>query len=165
MERMTRLLYGTAAILLLLGLALRIAPARVGAHQEWTAPRPQSGPDITKTPREAAGKGDAIAAGNIFSVSRSAPRVRYTPPDLVAGSETVRARPRRAAAGLKLFGTVSATAALIDANPAVPGAEIYQIGDVVGGKRIRAVTESTVVLEGSTGRTVLRLQRTQPPTR
>jgi hypothetical protein len=112
--------------------------------------------------RQIAGADSAIVAGNIFSASRSAPRERYTPPDLVASRETVRVRPRPVASGLRLFGTVSGTAALIDANPAVPGAEIYQIGDVVTGKRILAVTESTVVLEGPAGRAVLRLQPQQP---
>jgi hypothetical protein len=62
------------------------------------------------------------------------------------------------------MGTVSGTAALIDANPSIPGAEIYQIGDVVDGKRIAAVSESTVVLEGASGRTVLRLQPARQPT-
>jgi hypothetical protein len=61
-------------------------------------------------------------------------------------------------------GTVSGTAALIDANPGLPGAEIYQIGDVVAGRRIVAVLDSTVVLQGPTGRTVLKLQPTRQPT-
>jgi hypothetical protein len=51
----------------------------------------------------------------------------------------------------------SGTAALIDADSAVRGAEIYQVGDEVDGRRIVAVSESTVVLEGAAGRTVLRL--------
>lgn len=164
MERITRLLYSLAAILLLVALGLRMAPAPVGAaHKVFTSPT-ESGTVIKKTSRDTARLDAAIIGGNIFSAARSAPRVRYTPPDLASSALRARIRPQPAAPGLKLFGTVSGTAALIDANPAVPGAEIYQIGDVVAGKRIRAVTESTVVLEGSTGRTVLRLQRTQPPT-
>jgi hypothetical protein len=58
----------------------------------------------------------------------------------------------------------SGTAALIDADPAVRGAEIYQIGDAIDGRRIVAVSESTVVLDGTAGRLVLRLQPAgQPP--
>lgn len=162
MERISRLLYGIAAILLLVGLALRIAPAPVEAHQEVPAQGSQSTTVSRETSRDAAGMDAAIVSGNIFSAVRSAPRVRYTPPDLVASRETARPRPRPAASGLRLVGTVSGTAALIDANPAVPGAEIYQIGDVVAGKRIVAVTESTVVLEGPAGRAVLRLQPQKP---
>ena len=45
----------------------------------------------------------------------------------------------------------------VDADSAVRGAEIYQVGDEVDGRRIVAVSESTVVLEGAAGRTVLRL--------
>jgi hypothetical protein len=61
----------------------------------------------------------------------------------------------------------SGTAALIDADPAVRGAEIYQVGDVVDGKRVVAVSESTVVLTGEAGggRMVLRLQPAPPPAR
>jgi hypothetical protein len=165
MERTSLVLYGIAAILLLVGVALRLAPTPVGTHQEVLARGTESLTVSRETNRDAAGTSAAIVGGNIFSASRSAPRVRYTPPDLVASPETVRARPRPAAPRLRLFGTVSGTAALIDASPAVPGAEIYQIGDVVAGKRILAVTESTVVLEGSAGRAVLRLQPPQQPTR
>jgi hypothetical protein len=165
MERTSRLLYGIAAILLLVGVALRIAPAPLGSREETSPRGTESRMVIKETSRDTAGAAAAVVGGNIFSASRSAPRVRYTPPDLVASPETTRARPRPAASGLRLFGTVSGTAALIDANPAVPGAEIYQIGDVVDGKRILAVTESTVVLEGSAGRAVLRLPPRQQPTR
>jgi hypothetical protein len=165
MQRTSRLLYGIAAISLLVGVALRIAPAPVGADQEGPPRGTVSRTETKETSRATAGADAAIVGGNIFSASRSAPGVRYTPPDLVASPETVRRRPRPAASGLRLFGTVSGTAALIDANPAVPGAEIYQIGDMVAGKRILSVTESTVVLEGPAGRTVLRLRPSQKPTR
>jgi hypothetical protein len=165
MERISRLLYGIAAILLLVGVALRVVPAPVGAHQEVPTGETESTTVRGETSRDAAGTDAGIVKGNIFSASRSAPRERYTPPDLVASRDTAPARPRPEVPGLRLFGTVSGTAALIDANPAVPGAEIYQIGDMVAGKRILAVTESTVVLEGPAGRAVLRLQPPQQPSR
>ena len=158
------MLYAMAAILLLVGLAVRLAPAPLGPGPAPGVRATRSGPDSPKTIRETAGADAAIVGGNIFSVSRSAPRVRYSPPDLAPSREPTRSRSRPAAPGLRLFGTVSGTAALIDADPAVRGAEIYQIGDVVRGNRITAVSESTVVLEGPTGRTVLRLQPSQQPT-
>lgn len=163
MERPTRMLYAMAGILLLAGLALRIAPAPLGSGQEANAPATRSSADSPRASRVTAGADSAIVGGNIFSVSRSAPRVRYTPSDLAASREPTRSRPRPAM-GLRLSGTVSGTAALIDADPAVHGAEIYQIGDVVGGKRLVAVSDSTVVLEGPAGRSVLRLQPTRQPT-
>jgi hypothetical protein len=164
MDRTARTLYGLAAILLLVGLVLRVAPTSPGAHPDAKARDRDSGPDIRRTTREIAGAESAIVGGNIFSVSRSAPRVRYSPPDLAPSREPTRSRPRPAATGLRLIGTVSGTAALIDADPAVRGAELYQVGDVIRGKRISAVSESTVVLEGPDGRTVLRLQPAPQPT-
>jgi hypothetical protein len=165
MERTTRLLYGTAAILLLVGLALRVTPTSLGSGQEPTVRATQAGPSPRTAAREPAGADAAIVGGSIFSVTRSPPRTRYNPPDLAPTREPQRRAPRPAASSPRLFGTVSGTAALIDANPTVPGAEIYQVGELVAGKRIIAVTESTVVLEGSAGRTVLRLQPSPQPTR
>ncbi|HEY0350505.1 MAG TPA: hypothetical protein VGC48_00185 [Gemmatimonadales bacterium] len=107
-----------------------------------------------------------IIGHNIFSPERAAPRTRYVPPDLAASKnnpEPPRARP--APSRLRLLGTVvgpTGTAALIDADPAVPGAESYEVGDLVGRRRIVAVSESTVVLDGAGGRLVLRLQPPQP---
>lgn len=166
MERMTRAFYALGAVLLLLGLALRIVPAPAEALASAAKPAaPRSTPRGTTRPSSGA---PGIVEGNIFSPSRSAPRVRYIPPDLIppAGRKSVKATPTPTR--LRLFGTVvgpSGTAALIDANPAIQGAEIYQVGDTVDGRRIVAVSESTVVLEGAAGRLVLRLQPAGQPTR
>lgn len=114
-----------------------------------------------KTAAEAPAIGAAIVSANVFSASRSAPRVRYVPPDLEPPSQEPVSTRREPVRRLRLFGTVvgpSGTAALIDADPAVRGAEIYQVGDVVDDQRIVAVSESTVVLQGPAGRAVLRLQ-------
>lgn len=165
MERTSRLLYGAAAALLLVGLLLRIVPAPVGAIQPQSGPSGDSATGGQKAAAQVPAADTVVIGGNIFSATRSAPRVRYTPPDLAPARVALRARPARTSPRLRLMGTVSGAAALIDANPAVPGAELYQIGDVVDGKRIAAVSESTVVLEGASGRTVLRLQPSQQPTR
>ncbi len=169
-ELSTRVLYGMAAALLLLGLVLRIAPAPAGAisaasvtHAAPAGVRPDMAGEL---PRDAA----TIVEGNLFSVSRAAPRVRFTPPELDPPATARRPQPGPGGARLRLFGTVvgpSGTAALIDADPAVRGAEIYQIGDTVDGKQVVAVSESTVVLTGAggSGRTVLRLHPAPPPAR
>jgi hypothetical protein len=41
--------------------------------------------------------------------------------------------------------------ALIDADPGVPGAEIYRVGDRVRGSRVVAITDSTVTLASVSG--------------
>jgi len=48
--------------------------------------------------------------------------------------------------------------ALIDADPNVPGAEIYRVGDLVAGARLVAITDSSVTLAQPSGPLVLRLQ-------
>ena len=165
MERATRLLYCAAAILFLLGLAVRLMPAPVPASrpsQRGSSSRATGGSGVA---RQTLGEDSTIVQGNIFAISRSAPEVRYTPPDLTPSAPSARPRAVRSGApGLRLLGTVSGTAALVDANPEIPGAEIYQIGDVIRGKRLVAVLDSTAVLEGPTGRTVLRLEQHKPST-
>jgi hypothetical protein len=47
--------------------------------------------------------------------------------------------------------------ALIDADPRIPGAEVYRVGDEVRGGRIAAVTDSTVVIARPSGPLTLRL--------
>lgn len=157
---LARALAATAAVLLLAGVVLRVAPPDLGA----TSPAERTAAPSAVPPGpapEPPGVTATIAAGNLFSAARTPPRVRYTPPDLVpAKGPAPAARRRPTTPSLRLFGTVvgpSGTAALIDADSAVRGAEIYQVGDEVDGRRIVAVSESTVVLEGAAGRTVLRL--------
>jgi hypothetical protein len=159
----TRCLSFAAAIFLAVGLVLRVAPPNlppVGLPAPTAARAAALPPPAAEPP----GITTAIATGDIFSASRTPPRVRYTPPDLLPArrsAPTAAARRGPAPPRLRLFGTVvgsSGTAALIDADSAIRGAEIYQVGDEVEGQRIVAVSESTVVLEGAAGRTVLRLQ-------
>ena len=47
--------------------------------------------------------------------------------------------------------------ALIDADPSIPGAEIYRLGDRVGSYRLESIADTLAVLTGSTGRLVLTL--------
>jgi len=168
-EKITRLLYGLAAVLLLGGLTLRVAPAPAGSPRPAAAPSSRPGDGPPKTLGEVPASEAAIVSTNVFSLSRAAPRVRYVPPDLAPpASEPASSRRTRPVQRLRLFGTVvgpSGTAALIDADPAVRGAEIYQVGDLVDGQRIVAVSESTVVLQGPAGRAVLRLQPVPQPNR
>lgn len=169
MERTTRLLYGMAVVLLLVGLVLRVAPAPAESGRIAAAASSAPGDKPQKTLSEVPVSEALIVETNVFSISRSAPRVRYVPPDLAApASEPASSRRARPAQRLRLFGTVvgpSGTAALIDADPALRGAEIYQVGDLVDGQRIVAVSESTVVLQGTAGRAVLRLQPAAQPNR
>src|SRR3989442_7825279 len=61
---------------------------------------------------------------------------------------------------LKLYGITvgpQGAVALIDADPKIPGAEIYRVGDLVAGARLVAITDSTVTLAQPSGPLILRL--------
>lgn len=145
-----RILWSTAAVLMLVGFGFRIVPPALPAADPPTIPAARALPTGPGAPTTGAG----IVEGNIFSPSRTAPRVRFG----ARGVRDDRAAPSRP--GLVLYGiTVSAQGALalIDADPAVPGAELYRIGDLVHGSRLTAITDSTVTLAQPSGPLVLRL--------
>ncbi len=96
--------------------------------------------------------------GNVFAEDRRPPRRRYVPPHL---AERARAPITRAAPTLRLYGIAAGergAVALIDADPAVPGAEIYRQGDRVAAYRLQAIADSFVVLTGPGGQRVVRLE-------
>lgn len=154
-----RSLYGAAAALGLTGLALQIAPtplprARAAAVAPIPVPHPAaSGPSARGAPSYA-----AIVAGNVFSAARRAPRIRFAPRGATGAVHSAGAAASRQT--LRLYGITVATdgtIALIDADPTVPGAELYRVGDLVAGARLVAVTDSTVTLAEPSGPLVLRL--------
>jgi len=108
-----------------------------------------------------------IVEGNPFSPARQGPEPDAAPWTLPASSASRTTIPSPAAVPARvpqyrLSGIVQGpdgVAALIDADPRVPGAEIYRIGDPVGPFRLTEATDSTVVLAGPAGTQVLRLRR------
>src|SRR2546425_11795339 len=72
---------------------------------------------------------EPIVAATIFSQTRTAPSVRFSPAGR-AGARPAAPAPR--GPRLTLYGTTvgpQGAVALIDADPKVPGAEIYRLGD------------------------------------
>lgn len=160
MRDVTRVLYTVAGVLALAALALRLAPARPGVPA--TAPVQLAQPATEPSPSERAQALLAfqeIVEANVFSQDRTPPGERYVPPELAAA--TPAPGPARASAPrLRLFGVAvgpTGAVALIDADPAIPGAEVYREGDLVRGLRLIEIGETAVVLEGDDGRTVLTL--------
>lgn len=131
-------------------------------------PPPDSGSDLTDLVTESLPETyQAIKALNIFSPERKPPRRRYVlkekegeQADMLL-QPSVREPPRRP----RLFGvtlSTSGASALIDADPRVPGAEIYRVGDPIAGGRLVEIGPSSVVIEGRGSRQVLRLETAQP---
>ena len=153
---LARNLHVGAGVLVIAGLGLRLAPTSL----------PQSGAATLAIPVEAHSDGtpaitspvpgyDGIIAANIFSPDRTAPAVRFSLP-----GRTV-APTKSQGPTLRLYGITvggQGPVALIDADPNVPGAEIYRLGDMVAGARLVAITDSTVTLAQPSGELVLRLQ-------
>jgi hypothetical protein len=160
-----RTLLVATALLLATGAALRLAPVRVPVAD---TPRPES-PRLPEEPGPAEQAGallayEEIVRDNVFDRTRQPPAERYLPPELAAAraAEGPATRIRR---GPRLFGLAvgpDGSVALIDADPRIPGAEVYRPGDLVGGARLVTVTDSSAVLVGPAGTTVLRLPSSRP---
>ncbi len=148
-----RILWSVAAAFALAGLGLRIAPA-AGAPSP-ADPAPALPPQALPSPPPAAATGEGIVAANVFSPGRAAPRVRFSPRGVVDHS-AARVRPAFTLYGITV--TAQGALALIDADPRIPGAEIYRLNDLVAGARLSAITDSTVTLVQPSGPLVLRLR-------
>ncbi len=104
---------------------------------------------------------EGIARTDPFDRDRQPPAERYVPPALRAAQQPARSTSAPVAPRLQLFGVAtgpSGAVALIDANPAIPGAEIYRIGDRVSVYELESISDTMVVLRGSSGVRRLRLQ-------
>jgi len=103
---------------------------------------------------------EEIARANVFAPERTPPRHRYSPP----GARSQPAPVAGDATTLRLYGLAAGSGgavALIDADPRIPGAEIYRVGDLVGPYRLESIADTFVVLAGPGGGRTLRLQAPQ----
>ena len=154
---LVRSLYAAAGALLIAGLGLRLVPTRLPRAQAAPLDVPaEAQPEAAPTSTRPAPRSDAIIAANIFSPDRTPPAVRFSLPGRAAAPTKTRGPT------LRLYGiTVGAqgAVAIIDADPSIPGGELYRVGDLVAGARVLAITDSTVTLAQPSGPLVLRLQR------
>jgi len=152
---LARSLYAAAGALLIAGLGLRLAPTRLPRAQAAPLDVPAEAQPEAATSTRPVPRSDAIIAANIFSPDRTPPGVRFSLP----GRAAAPTKPRGPT--LQLYGiTVGAqgAVAIIDADPSIPGGELYRVGDLVAGARVVAITDSTVTLAQPSGPLVLRLQ-------
>ena len=158
--RTTPVLYTIAIALAVVGLALRVIPSPVAGGSAPPIAVAGLTPGATSVDPSADPTAfQAIVTANIFSQERQPPAERYVPPELQEQAPPPPAQPT-SGFRMRLFGVVvgpAGTVALIDADPRIPGAEVYQVGDAVGDARLISVSDSAVVLDGPTGRRVLTL--------
>jgi hypothetical protein len=154
-------LYVIAAALLVAAGALRLVPPVIRLPVVPAAD--STGAPPTRDPSAQAAallSFEEIVRTDMFSAARQAPPDRYIPPELrsAAGPERP-AGPR--VPRLQLFGVATGptgAVALIDANPAIPGAEIYRLGDRVSIYRLEMISDTLVVLRSDSGVRRLRLE-------
>lgn len=108
---------------------------------------------------------NAIVEGNMFSASRAAPRVRYTPP--TAGSSGIINEPatvEMAAVPVELprvYGVMngpSGAMALIQPDSAGASGRIFREGDRVGVFRIEKILGASIIVRGPSGRVEIHVE-------
>jgi hypothetical protein len=155
-----RTLYAVAIGFGLAGLALRLAPPVHPNAVATAGPAVAARAAVLRALRADPQPYAAIVSGNIFSPSRAAPTVRFTPNRPGGAPAPEKPKPKPAGPVIRLFGITrgpNGAVALIDADPKIPGAEIYHLGDRVAGATISAITDSTVVLARPSGPLTLHL--------
>ena len=159
--RRTTTLYGVASALSLVAFVLLLLPPGSVEPREPLAP--VNLPGVTPSPSEDAAallSYQEIVGTNIFSAGRNPPATRYMPPELAA-RQTVPVPDRPTAPRFRLYGVATAptgAVALIDADPSIPGAEIYRPGDSVGSFTLEEIADTYVVLSGASGSLTLPLE-------
>jgi hypothetical protein len=169
---LSRAFYASAAVLTVLAVATVIAwrppaPARAAIVATAGVPgAPANAPQAAPTAVDSALIGQ-IVSSNIFSPDRAPPRRRYAPPSTAPAQPATADTAPSGPPPMRLYGvTLSAagdSVALIEAEPSIPGAELYRIGDDVRTALLAALSESTAVLKWPDGRqTILRLTPRTP---
>jgi hypothetical protein len=153
--------YGIALALAVLAVALQVAPVRPAlpvvpfdsgaALPQGVDPSEQAAALLTY---------EQIVRADPFDPERTPPAERYVPPELLAAQQDTRSN-QPVAPRLQLFGVATGptgAVALIDANPSIPGAEIYRIGDRVSIYNLESILDTLVVLRNGSDVRTLRLE-------
>ena len=121
-------------------------------------------PGQISSPPKSADAG-AIVSSNMFSATRAAPSVRYTPPgaggtpaDVSATQGEVVALPAHPRGFGTMTGPNGATA-LIQPDSAGSSSRLYREGERVGSFRIEKILTSSVIVRGPAGRIELKVEQ------
>ena len=160
-RRDARRLLMIAGVLVVGAMTLQVIPIRPGLPEvpvEEATPLPAA---VDPSQQAAALLTyEQIVRADPFDPTREPPAERYVPPELRVAQRTV-ASTTPAVPRLQLFGVATGptgAVALIDANPSIPGAEIYRIGDRVSIYSLESISDTIVVLRNESGVRTLRLE-------
>lgn len=108
----------------------------------------------------------ALVSSNMFSATRAAPSVRYTPPGAGGVSSNVSSIPDEVVAlpapPPRVFGTMTGSngaTALIQPDSAGSSSRLYHEGERVGVFRIEKILPSSVIVRGPSGRIELKVEQ------
>jgi hypothetical protein len=153
--------YLAAALFAAAGAVLRFAPVSAAEGAGASPVAPPAGAEARLRAPADPRSFSPIVASNAFAADRKPPAVRFVPEGLRRDTVPVARAPRKPAEpSARLFGISrgpGGAVALIDADPDVPGAEVYRIGDTVRGGRVTNISETTVTLTRPSGPVILRL--------
>jgi len=150
-KKIVPILYGTAAVLALSGLYLRIARPALPAVDPAQLRLPAGGQQQASAAGDvapAATNDQLIIAQNIFSQQRGAEPAKPAPTPRAA---------RNTGPDYALRGTTIGPRGAV----ALIGAEVHRVGDVIDGAKLVAITDSTVTLERPSGPLVLHVPNSQ----
>ncbi|MEO7366927.1 MAG: hypothetical protein ABIZ36_03160 [Gemmatimonadaceae bacterium] len=107
-----------------------------------------------------------LVSSNMFSATRAAPSVRYTPPGAGGMSADVSSVPDEVvvlpAPPPRVFGTMigsNGTTALIQPDSAGSSSRLYHEGERVGAFRIEKILTNSVIVRGPSGRIELKVEQ------
>ncbi|MEO5904050.1 MAG: hypothetical protein ABIQ55_08575 [Gemmatimonadaceae bacterium] len=133
-----------------------VIPAATGGHG--------SAGQMSSTPKSA--DAAVIVSSNIFSATRAAPPVRYTPPIAGATSAGVSSTQDEvvtlSAPPPRVFGTMTGpngATALIQPDSAGSSSRLYREGERVGAFRIEKILTGSVIVRGPSGRVELKVEQ------
>lgn len=159
--RTTRILSGIAAAITVLAITLQMIPVRVSLPEAPGIAGPLPTPVADPSEQAAALLAyEELVRANPFDADRKPPSERFVPPDFRSTQQQARPADQPVAPRLQLFGVATGpmgAVALIDANPSIPGAEIYRLGDRVSVYQLESISDTEVVLRGDSGVRRLRL--------
>ncbi len=151
---------GVTVLLVIGGAAIWLIDAGIPSPSRQSQPArgPATASQSSPASQPNADDANAIVTANLFSATRAAPALRYTPNAqgaADAGEAGAEPMPAPAAVPPRVYGTMTGPTgamALIQPDSAGASGRLYQEGERVGPFRIEKILKSSVVLRGPSGR-------------
>ncbi len=171
-RRLKSVLDGVTVLLVIGGAAVWLIDTEIPSPSQQYQPErsPATAGQSSPASLRNADDANAIVTANMFSATRAAPAVRYTPnAQGAADAGGAGAEPMLAPVAMppRIYGTMTGPTgamALIQPDSAGASGRIYQEGERVGLFRIEKILKSSVVLRGPSGRVEIPVEQREDRT-